>query len=514
MRLLPSGTKLEEKFDNIIEIINSPITIRARIYNEYEAWYLEGNNSWSFQFDNDVLRLTNQTYYGEPCATIGSVEFTDIRNHLTKHINDFILTIDTKLKQNITLYINGNIIGSPKSIINPPFPLQNWDTVMMHGNSYGKTIFDYVLIDIGNIWGPNEVREVYDTSPMVTDEYFIQYGFRNTIHDANIKITVPLDVTLDDTPAITFESSDRLNYIDNKINHSFVVISQNHQLEKDFNELYSANIFAFRVKVKYDEDMFIPWTVRGNNTQITNAYSWTFEQVDGSNMKLNDKSFDISNIPMYTVNDFILNKQHRFTEVIINGISALKTSSPPMEPWNQITIQNKANSILYLDLFEILVGKVWSYEYFNVLYPPHIKIEYRLESDKHQWFFKLISNSFNNVRRLGFTLRFNVNNYDFGNLWNIISITPENHNHITTITTSPAYRTGDFEFELNLFLTFNVNIQSSFSFMTWTRCHNVFNTDVPLGSREPIVCDLIYVNDTVIMTEHKEAIELRNGNQC
>lgn len=512
MRLLPSGTKLEEKFDNIIEFSDSPITIRARIYNEYESWYVEGNNSWSFQFDNEVMRLTNQTYYGEPCTTIGNIEFTDIRNHLTKHINDFVLTIDPKLKQQVKLYINGNIIGGSKSIVNPPFPLHNWDTLMMHGNNHGKTIFDYILIDVGNIWGPDEVRQVYDTSPLVTDEYFIQFGFRNTVHDANIYSNIT-NVYID---TINFESFDRLNYIDNQIEHTCCMIISNNQLEKEFNELHSANIFSIRIKVRDEAiDDTISWMVRGlNKTQNPSEISWQFEQVNRNTMKLNDTEFDISNIPKYRVNDFILNKQYKFTEIVINGMSALKASSPVMYSWDKVVIENNNYNMLCLDLFEILVGKVWSYEYFNVLYPPHIKIEYNLVNGKHRWYFKLISNSFNSIRKLGFTLRFNVSNFDFGNLWNIISARPDGHDHISTITTSPAYRTGDFDFELNVFLEFNTNIQSNYTFITWNRCHNVFNKNVPSGPQEPIVCDLIYVNDTIVMPEHKEAIELRLGNHC
>merc|ERR1711966_452555 len=106
----------------------------------------------------------------------------------------------------------------------------------------------------------------------------------------------------------------------------------------------------------------------------------------------------------------------------------------------------------------------WSYEHFNVLYPPHIKIEYQQINSKHYWYFKLISNSFNSIQNLGFTLRFNVNNYDFGNLWNIISALPEDHPNILKITTSPAYRTGVFDFELNVFLTFKESVKSNQTF--------------------------------------------------
>ena len=190
-QLLQAGSVFSYNYSDIDEAdsdsyyISKYLSVRVRAYNEEEHWYVEGKDAWSFYLDNDVLKFSNHTHMIE-YQTI--FETPNIREHLTKYMNDFVFTIDIhKQEPEIIFYVNGEAVANVSDIHYTKVlaTLGSWKTVQMHGGSGGKTIFDHVTIKIGHLWSPDKVQQILNSEKFVLfpDITFLQYGFRNTLHD-------------------------------------------------------------------------------------------------------------------------------------------------------------------------------------------------------------------------------------------------------------------------------------------------------------------------------------------
>tara|TARA_Y100000389_G_scaffold200308_1_gene240423 strand:- start:3544 stop:10227 length:6684 start_codon:yes stop_codon:yes gene_type:complete len=396
-QLLQAGSVFSYNYSDIDEAdsdsyyISKYLSVRVRAYNEEEHWYVEGKDAWSFYLDNDVLKFSNHTHMIE-YQTI--FETPNIREHLTKYMNDFVFTIDIhKQEPEIIFYVNGEAVANVSDIHYTKVlaTLGSWKTVQMHGGSGGKTIFDHVTIKIGHLWSPDKVQQILNSEKFVLfpDITFLQYGFRNTLHDMiDVKST---DSTLEfysnidsqyygtiaNKSVVKWNQNKKYNY--NTSTSSGIVLNNNTFLAKRLSETQYVNQFAIRLKTRMTDN----WTIYGGNvekdTSIRSFSSWcikreynNLEFVSVNAQEHETKSvIEITTTDTYNTvySDIVVNVNIPFVNIYINGVKQTKIQIFKPSGWDLVKIVSNQDNT-QLDLFEILLNKIWSEPYIQAVFIP------------------------------------------------------------------------------------------------------------------------------------------------
>ena len=147
---LPASTLLSKTFADTTPLTRgdnlSMMTIRAKIYSVSNKWHVDGHSSWSFEYHNGELKVTD-----------GVNEVIHVMSSLPSTMfNDWVVTINPSY---VTFYLNGGFVISKQNTCVSPFAAWSQFDINHHANSVN--LYDQVTVDLGENWTSEKILEEY-----------------------------------------------------------------------------------------------------------------------------------------------------------------------------------------------------------------------------------------------------------------------------------------------------------------------------------------------------------------